>query len=87
MPLCSPSRAMPCPARYEGIRAGVIWFSVTSGQWLCLDKEGVPRPVRSCPWCGKGMPTEIRNAQRIVTMSDLDFQRLQGDGDEGSEVG
>lgn len=82
MPLCSPTRAAPCPARYEGIRAGVIWFSLGMGKWLCLNHAGVPTPVLVCPWCGKGMPTAVKRAERIATMSDVDFQRLQDGGDD-----
>ena len=80
MPLCDSSRAAPCPGRYEAIRAGVIWFSAGMRSWLCLNHLGVPTKVGSCPWCGKGMPTAVTQVERLVTMDDADFQRLQGDG-------
>ena len=79
---------MPCPARYEGIRAGVIWWSQGMRKWLCLNHLGVPVATLTCPWCGKGMPTEVSVGERIATMNDVDFQRLLdgGENGEGSEV-
>lgn len=87
MPLCDPSRAQPCPGRYDAIRAGVIWFSEGMGAWLCLNWLGVPTKVRTCPWCGKGMPTMVRQVERLATMDDVEFQRLQDGAFEEDDDG
>lgn len=86
MPLCDQRRALPCPARYEAIRAGTIWFSVGMQSWLCLNWLGVPTKVKACPWCGRMMPTEVTQVERLISEDDVDAYR-QSDGWDGENGG
>lgn len=70
MPLCHPSDATEvCPARYEAIRSGVIWYSAGMDSWLCLNHLGVPVKTSACPWCGKAMPSLRSVAEKLLELA------------------
>lgn len=82
MPLCRPDTATACQGRYDGVRAGVIWYSQTARRWLVLDWEGVPRFTDRCPWCLGALPRLQDVVQRIIETPDVDrYREAQGDGD------